>query len=108
MQMAVIEAARHLAGLPQAGSTEFGSPGDPVVGLMTEWSRGNEVERRNVQSDLGGTMRLGAYPCILKEGSRVRDIYRSEEPPSELQSLMLRSYAVLSFQQQTSTEYLLL
>src|SRR3546814_6279478 len=99
MQMAVIEAARHLAGLPQAGSTEFGSPGDPVVGLMTEWSRGNEVERRNVQSDLGGTMRLGAYPCILKEGSRVRDIYgadaiRSEEHTSELQSLMRISYAV--------------
>src|SRR3546814_17351710 len=76
--MAVIEAARHLAGLPQAGSTEFGSPGDPVVGLMTEWSRGNEVERRNVQSDLGGTMRLCAYPCILKEGSRVRDIYGAD------------------------------
>jgi CTP synthase len=78
MQMAVIEAARHLAGLPQAGSTEFGSPGDPVVGLMTEWSRGNEVERRNVQSDLGGTMRLGAYPCILKEGTRLRDIYGAD------------------------------
>jgi len=78
MQMAVIEAARHLAGLPQAGSTEFGSPGDPVVGLMTEWSRGNEVERRNVASDLGGTMRLGAYPCVLKEGSRVRDIYGAD------------------------------
>jgi CTP synthase len=75
MQMAVIEAARHMAGLPGAGSTEFGSPADPVVGLMTEWSRGNEVERRNVESDLGGTMRLGAYPCILKEGSRVREIY---------------------------------
>src|SRR3546814_15479763 len=75
MQMAVIEAARHLAGLPQAGSTEFGAPGDPVVGLMTEWSRGNEVERRNVASDLGGTMRLGAYPCILKECTRARDIY---------------------------------
>ncbi len=75
MQMAVIEAARSLAGLPQAGSTEFGSPGDPVVGLMTEWSRGNEVERRNLESELGGTMRLGAYPCVLKQGSRVRDIY---------------------------------
>ncbi|WP_340119078.1 CTP synthase [Pelagibius sp. 7325] len=78
MQMAVIEAARHLAGLPQAGSTEFGSPGDPVVGLMTEWSRGNEVERRNMESDLGGTMRLGAYPCLLKEGTRVREIYGSD------------------------------
>jgi CTP synthase len=78
MQMAVIEAARHMAGLPQAGSTEFGSPGDPVVGLMTEWSRGNEVERRNTASDLGGTMRLGAYPCILKEGSRLREIYGTD------------------------------
>ncbi|WP_193370608.1 CTP synthase [Pelagibius marinus] len=78
MQMAVIEAARNLAGLPQAGSTEFGSPGDPVVGLMTEWSRGNEVERRNMESDLGGTMRLGAYPCVLTEGSKVRMIYDSE------------------------------
>jgi CTP synthase len=78
MQMAVIEAARNLAGLPQAGSTEFGSPGDPVVGLMTEWSRGNEVERRNTESDLGGTMRLGAYPCVLREGTRVRTIYDSE------------------------------
>ncbi|GAB4366973.1 MAG: CTP synthase [Kiloniellaceae bacterium] len=78
MQMAVIEAARHLAGLPQAGSTEFGSPGDPVVGLMTEWSRGNAVERRNRESDLGGTMRLGAYPCILKEGSKVREIYGAD------------------------------
>ena len=78
MQMAVIEAARNLAALPQAGSTEFGSPADPVVGLMTEWSRGNQVERRNSQSDLGGTMRLGAYPCVLSEGSRVREIYQSE------------------------------
>ncbi len=45
---------------------------------MTEWSRGNEVERRNIESDLGGTMRLGAYPCVLKEGSKVRMIYDSE------------------------------
>ena len=78
MQMAVIEAARHLADLPQAGSTEFGSPGDPVVGLMTEWSRGNEVERRNMESDLGGTMRLGAYPCVLKPGTKVREIYGTD------------------------------
>ena len=78
MQMAVIEAARHLADLPQAGSTEFGSPADPVVGLMTEWSRGNEVERRNTASDLGGTMRLGTYPCILKEGTKLREIYGTD------------------------------
>ncbi len=78
MQMAVIEAARNLAALPHAGSTEFGSPADPVVGLMTEWSRGNQVERRNSQSDLGGTMRLGEYPCVLSEGSRVKEVYQSD------------------------------
>jgi CTP synthase len=75
MQMAVIEAARNLAGLPGAGSTEFGQPTDAVVGLMTEWTRGNAVERRDRESDKGGTMRLGAYPCLLTEGSEVRGIY---------------------------------
>ncbi|HSR72327.1 MAG TPA: CTP synthase [Kiloniellales bacterium] len=75
MQMAVIEAARSLAGLAEAGSTEFGPTGDPVVGLLTEWTVGNRIERRNVDSDLGGTMRLGAYPCLLVDESRVRAIY---------------------------------
>ncbi|HEX3350101.1 MAG TPA: CTP synthase, partial [Acetobacteraceae bacterium] len=60
MQMAVIEAARHLAGVEGASSTEFGPCPEPVVGLLTEWARGNEVERRNEGGDLGGTMRLGA------------------------------------------------
>jgi CTP synthase len=75
MQMAVIEAARHLADLPNAGTTEFGPTKDPVVGLMTEWTRGNVVERRNQAGDLGGTMRLGAYPALLAQGSRVAAIY---------------------------------
>ncbi|MBB4266612.1 CTP synthase [Roseospira visakhapatnamensis] len=75
MQMAVIEAARNLAGIPGAGSTEFGDPPAKVVGLMTEWMRGNDLERREAGGDLGGTMRLGAYPCILREGSRARAIY---------------------------------
>jgi len=75
MQMAVIEAARHMAGLSAASSTEFGPCAVPVVGLLTEWMRGNEVERRNEAGDLGGTMRLGAYPAVLKEGSLVREIY---------------------------------
>jgi CTP synthase len=75
MQMAVIEAARHLAGLPGAGTTEFGPCADPVVGLMTEWTRGNAVERRNAEGDLGGTMRLGAYQALLAPGSRVAEIY---------------------------------
>jgi CTP synthase len=75
MQMAVIEAARNLAGLPGAGSTEFGNPRHPVVALMTEWTRGNDVERRNERAELGGTMRLGAYDAVLKPGSHVSRIY---------------------------------
>jgi len=75
MQMAVIEAARHLADLPGASSTEFGPCQDPVVGLMTEWMRGNVLERRKANGDMGGTMRLGAYEAVLEEGSRVCEIY---------------------------------
>ena len=75
MQMAVIETARHLAGLSGASSTEFGPCVEPVVGLMTEWMQGNRVERRDESGDLGGTMRLGAYPAVLAEGSQVREIY---------------------------------
>lgn len=75
MQMAVIEAARNLAGLRDASSTEFGPCGTPVVGLLTEWARGNEIERRMEGGDLGGTMRLGAYPAMLSAGSMVREIY---------------------------------
>jgi CTP synthase len=75
MQMAVIEAARNLAGLPGASSTEFGACSDPVVGLLTEWARGNEMEQRMEGGDLGGTMRLGAYPAVLSEGSLVRELY---------------------------------
>jgi CTP synthase len=76
MQMAVIEAARHLANLPDASSTEFGKTADPVVGLMTEWVRDNQTESRPSNGDLGGTMRLGAYPAVLTEGSKVQDIYQ--------------------------------
>jgi CTP synthase len=75
MQMAVIEAARNLAGLPCASSTEFGPCKDAVVGLLTEWARGNEIERRAEGGDLGGTMRLGAYPAVLSPGSLVSDLY---------------------------------
>jgi CTP synthase len=75
MQMAVIEAARNLAGLPKASSTEFGPSDEPVVGLMTEWTRGNELEQRSAGGDLGGTMRLGAYDAVLAPGSRVADAY---------------------------------
>jgi len=75
MQMAVIEAARDLAGIKNASSTEFGPTTEPVVGLMTEWMRGNELERRNTGGDLGGTMRLGAYEAELQKGSRIATIY---------------------------------
>ncbi len=75
MQMAVIEAARHLAGIDGANSTEFGPCDEPVVGLLTEWARGNEIERREAGGDLGGTMRLGAYPAVLAESSLVRAVY---------------------------------
>jgi CTP synthase len=75
MQMAVIEAARNLADIPAADSTEFGPTAEPVVGLMTEWIHGNAVERRNEGSDLGGTMRLGAYDCHITPGSQLHDIY---------------------------------
>jgi len=77
MQMAVIEAARHLAGLDHASSSEFGPTDTPVVGLMTEWTRGNEVEKRAAGGDLGGTMRLGAFAAQLTPGSKVAAIYGS-------------------------------
>ena len=75
MQMAVIEAARNLAGIGKASSTEFGDTPEPVVGLMTEWLRGNQLEQRAASGDLGGTMRLGAYPARLEDGSRIAAIY---------------------------------
>jgi len=75
MQMAVVEAARNLAGLDGAGTSEFGFCKEPVVGLMTEWEKDGKLERRNESSNKGGTMRLGAYPCILSAKTRVRKIY---------------------------------
>jgi CTP synthase len=79
MQMAVIEAARNLAGVEKASSSEFGPTDEPVVGLMTEWLKGNQLEQRMAQGDLGGTMRLGAYPALLQKESRIADIYRDSE-----------------------------
>jgi len=75
MQMAVLEAARNLAGIKTAGSTEFGPCEDPVVGLMTEWMQGNQLQTRQQNSNKGGTMRLGSYDCELAQGSRVREVY---------------------------------
>ena len=79
MQMAVIEAARNLAGLSEASSSEFGDEGENVIGLMTEWTKGNERLERSKETDLGGTMRLGAYPAILEKGSLVAKQYGTAE-----------------------------
>ncbi|NQZ13945.1 MAG: CTP synthase [Alphaproteobacteria bacterium] len=79
LQMAVLEAARHLAGVTEANSTEFSNKGEHVVGLMTEWTKDNQTEKRSSETDLGGTMRLGAYPAALKPGSKVAEIYGSNE-----------------------------
>ncbi len=77
MQMAVIEVARDLAGIDDASSTEFGPTEEPVIGLMTEWMRGEELERREQNGNLGGTMRLGAYDAVLAGDSQVAKIYGS-------------------------------
>jgi len=79
MQMAVVEAARNLCGIAEANSTEFGATPEPVVGLMTEWMKGNELQKRARDGDLGGTMRLGAYAAVLQRGSRVSEIYSATD-----------------------------
>jgi CTP synthase len=79
MQMACIEAARNQAGLKGASSTEFGPAKHPIVGLMTEWLKGNELEKRQANGDLGGTMRLGAYTATLDPESKVAAIYGDTE-----------------------------
>jgi CTP synthase len=75
MQMAVIEAARHLCGIEGASSSEFKNCEVPVIGIMTEWIKGNKIEERSENEDLGGTMRLGAYPALLQSGSKIAEIY---------------------------------
>ncbi|MDI1300807.1 MAG: CTP synthase [bacterium] len=77
MQVAVIEFARHKAGLAGAHSTELKkNPADPVIGLITEWrTESGDVQRRDEKSDLGGSMRLGAQECRLEPGSLARELY---------------------------------
>jgi CTP synthase len=75
MQMACIEAARNLAGIEQASTTEFGDTPEPVVGLITEWMSKEGLQKREANGDLGGTMRLGAYPAKLTGNSVVHSIY---------------------------------
>tara|TARA_Y100000768_G_scaffold256651_1_gene195144 strand:- start:2115 stop:3725 length:1611 start_codon:yes stop_codon:yes gene_type:complete len=79
MQLSVIEIARNVIGLKDSNSTEFKSTKNPVVSLMTEWSNKNKIEIRDQKSDKGGTMRLGAYKAILKQDSKVSNIYNKNE-----------------------------
>ncbi|MDV7338897.1 CTP synthase [Terasakiella sp. A23] len=83
MQMAVVETARNLAGIEGAGSSEFGNCKTPIVGLMTEWEKDGAKETRAQDGDLGGTMRLGAYPCKMVEGTLAYDIYDGAKEISE-------------------------
>ena len=79
MQMACIEAARNMAGIPAASTTEFGETSEPVVGLITEWMTEEGLQKREAGGDLGGTMRLGAYDAVLQQGSRISEIYGERE-----------------------------
>lgn len=78
MQMACIEAARNLAGIEAASTTEFGDTDEPIVGLITEWMSEEGLQKRESGGDLGGTMRLGAYDACLKPGSLVHELYGSD------------------------------
>ncbi len=75
MQMACIEGARNTAGLSNASTTEFGETSEPVVGLITEWMSESGLQQRAAGGDLGGTMRLGAYPAVLDGNSHVAALY---------------------------------
>ena len=79
MQMACIEGARNVGGLTHASTTEFGPTDEPVVGLITEWMSREGLQRREASGDLGGTMRLGAYPALLQGNSVVASIYGTSE-----------------------------
>ncbi len=75
MQMAVVEAVRHVLGVKNASSSEFGKTNEPVVGLITEWFDGTEMQKRKSDDNLGGTMRLGSYPCTITKNSLAYRIY---------------------------------
>jgi len=82
MQMAVVEAARNLAGMDRAGSQEFDHEAgaarfEPVIFHLKEWIKDNQTIARDVLDDKGGTMRLGAYTAHLREGSKVAEVYGS-------------------------------
>jgi hypothetical protein len=110
MQMAVIEAARNLCGIEDGELDRIRATGEPVVGLMTEWMKGNELQKRGLSGDLGGTMRLGAYPAVLAtrqpcrrhlSGDRnfrappppLRGQYRLQRPPGAARHALFRHVA---------------
>ena len=65
--MAVVDVARNLLEYKSASSSEFGKTDTPVIGLLTEWIKDEEIQKRDLESEYGGTMRLGSYPAILKK-----------------------------------------
>ncbi|HJS41397.1 MAG TPA: CTP synthase [Sphingomicrobium sp.] len=79
MQMACIEGARNTAGISEASTTEFGDTPEPVIGLITEWMSEEGLQQRAADGDLGGTMRLGAYPAKLAANSHVATIYGARD-----------------------------
>lgn len=79
MQLSVIEAARTEFGMKDASSTEFGPTNNPIVARMTEWMSGEQKEIRGISDDLGGTMRLGSFPCVIQEGSLAFNLYGNQQ-----------------------------
>lgn len=78
MQLALIEAARHILGIADAGSTEFNEPCSNIIDLMSAWDLDGKIEARTKENDLGGSMRLGSYPCTILKQSLAYDIYGAE------------------------------
>ena len=78
MQMAVLEFARNVLKFKNPSSSEFGKTDFPLIGLLTEWQSNKGIEKRNKDSNLGGTMRLGAYDCKLSKGTLVQSIYNQD------------------------------
>ena len=78
MQLAVLEVARNVAGLKEASSTEFGVSAEPVIALLSEWMHDGNIESRHADSELGGTMRLGAYEAVLQNGTLISNVYDTD------------------------------
>ena len=76
LQLAVVEFANNVLKMTGANSTEFGPCKDPVIGLLTEWKKDNKLEVRSTNSDMGGTMRLGSYPCKIRNNTLAKKIYK--------------------------------